>query len=130
MQARKPLVWVVAVGAFAASARAAAPAPEVAQFAAPKRFWCLQAHPGQAQVTIGWSVPSTTAVTVLLDGRALRQGLRHELPFAVLAGQADGIGATIVFRCGSGSHHRITLRWRTGDSAAATRTVTIRKAHG
>ena len=35
-------------------------APKVVQFQAPRRYWCLPAHPGQAQVTVGWSVPSAT----------------------------------------------------------------------
>ncbi len=102
--------------------------PKVVQFAAPRRFWCLQAHPGQAQVTIGWSVPSATDVAVLLDGRRLHAGLRRALPFAVLAGPASGIGATVVFPCRSGDRHRITIRWRMGSSPPAQRTVTIAKA--
>jgi hypothetical protein len=123
-----PLGCVLAAGALAPSALAAAAPPDVAQFASPHRFWCMTAHPGQAQVTVGWSVPTATAVTVLLDGRPLHQGLRDRLPFAVLAGKADGIGATVVFPCRSGQTHKVTIRWRAAGSAATTRTVTIRKA--
>ncbi len=103
-------------------------APRVVQFAAPRRYWCLPAHPGQAQATIGWSVPSATKLTVALDGRVLHQGIRRALPFAVPAGKADGIGVTIVFACAPGSSHTVTIRWRAGRSATTTRTVTIGKA--
>jgi hypothetical protein len=125
-----PLGCVLVAGVLAPSASAAAAPPDVVQFASPKRFWCMTAHPGQAQVTVGWSVPTATAVTVLLDGRPLHQGLRDRIPFAVLAGKADGIGATVVFPCRSGRTHRVTIRWRAAGSAAASRTVTIHRARG
>jgi hypothetical protein len=102
-------------------------APKVVQFAAPRRYWCLLAHRGQAQVTVGWSVPSATRVAVLLDGTALHSGIRKALPFWVPAGKPDGIGGTIVFPC-PGNRHRVTIRWRMKSSTAETRTVTIRKA--
>ncbi len=114
--------------ATAPTATSAATAPHVAQFASVPRFWCLPAHPGQAQTTIGWSVPTATSATVLLDGRALHQGIRKQLPFAVMAGKPAGIGVTVVFACRPGDHHRITIRWRDGSSPASARTVRIRKA--
>lgn len=103
-------------------------APRVAQFHAPRRFWCLPAHPGQAQVTIGWSVPAATAVAVLVDGRRVPLGLRRRPPFAVLAGTPAGIGATVVFACRPRTRHRIEIRWRAGDSPAARRVVSVRRA--
>jgi hypothetical protein len=103
-------------------------APKVVQFASPRQFWCMKAHPGQAQVTVGWSVPSATTVTVALDGTSLHSGIRKVLPFWVPAGKADGIGATVVFPCSSGNSHRITVRWRMRRSPTEMRTVTIRKA--
>jgi hypothetical protein len=105
-------------------------APKVVQFASPREFWCMKAHPGQAQVTVGWSVPSATTVVVALDGKSLHSGIRKVLPFWVAAGKAYGIGATVVFPCSSGNSHRITVRWRMRRSPTETRTVTIRKAAG
>jgi hypothetical protein len=98
------------------------------QFAGPRDFWCLKAHPGQAQVTIGWSAPSATTVAVLLDGRTLHTGIRKQLPFWVPAGKPAGIGGTVVFACGSGNRHRITIQWRGPGSPVEARSVTIRKA--
>ena len=103
-------------------------APEVSQFESPRKFWCLPAHPGQAQVIVGWNVPKATRVTVLLDGRRLRSGIRKKLPFWVPAGDPSGIGATVVFPCASGERHRVEVRWRIRSSPPAARTATIRKA--
>jgi hypothetical protein len=103
-------------------------APKVVEFAAPHSFWCLEAHAGQAQVTLGWSVPSATTVAVLLDGRRVHTGIRKALPFWLPAGKAAGIGGTIVFRCRSQNRHRVTVHWRMRRSAIETRTVAIRKA--
>jgi hypothetical protein len=103
-------------------------APKIIQWEAPRSFWCLKAHPGQAQVTVGWSAPSATTVAVLLDGTLLHTGIRKALPFWVPAGKAAGIGGTLVFRCGAGNQHRVTVRWRRHGSPVETRTVTIRKA--
>lgn len=105
-------------------------APKVVQFAAPKRFFCVPAHPGQAQVTIGWSVPSATAVDVRLDGKQLHEGIRKALPFAVPAGPPSGIGSTIVFPCRPARTHTVTIRWRMGSSTPAERTVKITRAKG
>lgn len=107
---------------------AAGGAPRIVQFHAPRRFWCLPAHPGQAQVTIGWSVPAATAVTVLVDGRRVPLRIRRRAPFAVLAGTPSGIGATVVFACRSGTRHRVEIRWRAGDSPPARKVVSIRRA--
>lgn len=119
-------------GTVPATPAVAAPSapPRVVQFDAPERFWCLVSRPRQAQVTIGWSVPSATRVTVELDGRPLRSGLRKRAPFHVLAGSPSGIGTTVVFGCRTGARHTITIRWRVGDSKPATRTLRIRKARG
>jgi hypothetical protein len=104
--------------------------PKVRQFAAPKRFFCLSAHPNQTQVTIGWSAPSADAVDVRLDGKRLHSGIRKALPFAVPAGPASGIGSTIVFPCRPARAHTVTIRWRTGSSVLAERTVKITRAKG
>jgi hypothetical protein len=103
-------------------------APKVVQFAAPRTFWCMRDPAGQAQVTVGWSVPSASAVAVAFDGKKLHAGIRDALPFWVPAGKAAGIGATVVFACNSRDRHRVTVRWRMHGSPAETRTVTIRKA--
>src|SRR3954451_25301750 len=58
-------------------------APKVTQFKAPSTFWCLPQSPNRAQVTIGWNVPSATAVSVKLDGRRIPTGIRTALPFQV-----------------------------------------------
>jgi hypothetical protein len=117
-----------ATAASPAAGTTAAAAPPIVQFGSVPRFWCLAAFPGQAQTTIGWSVPTATSATVLLDGQVLHQGIRKQLPFAVLAGKADGLGVTVVFGCATGRSHRVTIRWRNGDSPASHRTITIRKA--
>lgn len=102
---------------------------DVAQFAAPEEFWCLDGDPSQAQATVGWSVPAAAAVKVFLDGEQLHSGIRKALPFAVLAGDAPGIGATVVFPCDPGDEHEIEIHWRLeGSAPPATRTVTITKA--
>jgi hypothetical protein len=100
----------------------------VAQFDAPRRFWCLRAYPRQAQITIGWSVPAATDVTVLLDGRPLREGIRRKRPFHVLAGPPAGIGTTVVFGCHSGTRHTLVIRWSKGTSKTIERSLRIRKA--
>jgi hypothetical protein len=103
-------------------------APKVAQFRNPPRFWCLEAHPGQAQVIVGWSVPAAKKVAVFLDGRRLHTGIRKRLPFWVPAGDASGIGATVVFGCDAGDRHRITVRWRARSGPATARRTTVTKA--
>jgi hypothetical protein len=103
-------------------------APKVVQFKTPRKFWCLNDNPGQAQVIVGWSVPSATSVAVLLDGTRLHSGIRAALPFEVPAGDPSGIGSTVVFPCNSGARHRVTIRWRAHGSPVTQRTVTIAKA--
>jgi hypothetical protein len=104
-------------------------APKVVQFDAPKRFWCLKADPGQAQVIVGWSVPTATDLVVLLDGKVLPQGLLdNPVPFAVVAGKPMGLGVTVVFGCKAGSRHTITMRWSENGGPATTRSVTVVKA--
>jgi hypothetical protein len=103
-------------------------APKVTQFRSPGKFWCLHADPGQAQATVGWSAPSATSVSVLLDGTRLHSGIRKTLPFEVPAGDPSGIGSTVVFPCNAGNRHRITIRWRGHGSPMTQRTVTITKA--
>jgi hypothetical protein len=103
-------------------------APKVAQFRHPPRFWCLEAHPGQAQVIVGWSAPAAKKVAVLLDGEKLHAGIRERLPFWVPAGDASGIGATVVFGCDAGERHRITVRWRARSGPATARRLMITKA--
>ncbi len=109
-------------------------APRVTQFEAPTRFRCLPDYSNRSQVTIGWHVPSATAVSLQFDGRALSTVALSRLlapgqpPFDVLAGGPTGIGATIVFPCVPGQRHTIRLRWRVGGSPAAERVVTVSKA--
>jgi hypothetical protein len=105
-------------------------APRVVQFAVPHRFWCLKAHPDQAQVTAGWSVPSATHVAVLLDGAQVHAGIRKSLPFSVQAGTPAGIGTTVVFPCRGTRTHRLTVRWQAHGSPWAEREATIRKGVG
>jgi hypothetical protein len=114
--------------AEAKSGQGDARASAIAQFDSPRKFWCLPGHPGQAQVIVGWSVPSAKKVAVFLDGRRLHSGIREKLPYWVPAGDASGIGATVVFRCGSAERHRVRVRWRIPSSPAVNRTVTIHKA--
>lgn len=103
---------------------------DIAQFAAPDEFWCLDGEPTQAQATLGWSVPEAKEVKVFLDGDRLHSGIRNQLPYSVLAGDAPGIGTTVVFPC-EGNEHEIEVRWRLGgDAPPAERTVTITKASG
>lgn len=102
---------------------------DVAQFAAPTEYWCLDGDPEQAQATLGWSVPRAKGVKVFLDGEQLHSGIRKQLPFSVLAGDAPGIGTTVVFSCEGDDEHRIDVRWQLkGSSPPAERTVTIAKA--
>ena len=102
---------------------------DVAQFAAPEKFWCLDGDPSRAQATLGWSVPAAAAVKVFLDGEQLHSGIRKALPFSVLAGDAPGIGTTVVFSCEPGDEHEVEIRWRLkGSAPPVTRTVTITKA--
>lgn len=102
-------------------------APEVVQFESPTSFYCLAEYPDEAQVTIGWSVPSATAVTVLVDGIEPATGIQPSMPYQVPAGPPSGIGATIVFPCEPLDQHTVTIRWQMGSSPAAERVVTITK---
>jgi hypothetical protein len=109
-------------------------APRITQFHAPSQFVCLSGYPNRAQVTIGWHVPSATAVSLALDGRALPVLPLPQLyatgqpPFEVPAGGPTGLGTAIVFPCVPGQRHTITLGWRAGSSPVARRVVTITKA--
>ena len=109
-------------------------APRVTEFNAPNQFWCMSGYPNRAQVTIGWHVPSATAVSLGLDGRPLptppleRLYAAGQPPFEVPAGGPSGIGATVVFPCVPGQRHMITVAWRTGGSPVTRRVVTVTKA--
>ena len=90
----------------------------------------MDGDPGQAQATLGWSVPEAQGVKVFLDGEQLHSGIRDRLPFSVLAGDAAGIGTTIVFPC-EGDEHEVQVRWRLdGDAPRPEQSVTISKATG
>jgi hypothetical protein len=102
----------------------------IAQFEAPTEFWCMDGDPAQAQATLGWKVPEAKSVKVYLDGEKLHSGIRERLPFSVLAGDAAGIGTTVVFPC-EGDEHDIEVRWRLdGDAPSPAQAVTISKAAG
>jgi hypothetical protein len=103
-------------------------APKLTQFRAPSRFWCLAQYPDRAQVTIGWSAPSATAVSLRLDGRKLPSGLQASPPFQVPAGPPSGNGAAVVFACRPGTRHTISIDWRIKGSPKTSRTVIVRKA--
>ena len=81
----------------------------VLQFHPPTSFSCLAQYPSQAQVTIGWNIPSATRVTETFDGTMMHSGIRDALPFAVSAGV--NLGTTLVFGCDSGASHTIVLTW-------------------
>ncbi len=100
-------------------------APVVEQFVAPDSFVCLAEDPRQAQVTVGWDVPTATDVTILLDGAPVHSGIHDELPFAVTAGTARGIGSTIVFDCAASDARTITIQWTVGASPPAEHVVQV-----
>lgn len=100
----------------------------VAEFDSPENFWCLEEEPDQAQVTIGWRVPSAEAVAVTLDGEEVHSGIRNKLPFTVQAGDPPEVGTTVVFPCGSGDTHEIGVEWSLRNGERASETVTIQKA--
>jgi hypothetical protein len=102
-------------------------APEVTEFAAPRSFSCLAESPEQAQVTIGWNVPSATDVAVQLDGSVPASGIQDALPYQVPAGPAVGPGVAMVFPCDL-AEHTITLTWTAGSSPPTERVVAITKA--
>jgi hypothetical protein len=97
----------------------------VLQFHAPTSFSCLAQYPLQAQVTIGWNVPSATRVTETFDGTIMHSGIREALPFAVSAGV--GLGTTLVFGCESGVAHTIVLTWYGQGLPPTRRVVTVHK---
>jgi hypothetical protein len=101
--------------------------PAVVQFQAPTNFSCLAQNPAQAQITIGWNVPSSTEVTVRFDGSVMHRGIRQQLPFDVPAGPSVGPGATLVFGCNSGSTHTVVLTWRREGIRETTRVVRVDK---
>jgi len=103
--------------------------PAIGTFNAPASFVCLAQDPSQAQVTLGWIVPSATVVTVELDGRTLPRGIRDTVPYVVPAGKAVGPGATVVFACDD-TRHTITVNWRVRASPATTRVVSVARATG
>ena len=108
--------------------------PRITEFYAPARFECMGGYPNRAQVTIGWHVPSATAVSLTLDGRPLpvppldRMYAPGEPPFEVPAGGPSGIGAAIVFPCRPAARHTIAMGWRAGPSPVTRRVVTITRA--
>jgi hypothetical protein len=101
--------------------------PAITQFNAPSTFSCLTVYPSQAQVTIGWHVPSADQVSIRLDGAPIHIGIEDALPFDVPAGPATGPGTTIVFACAAGDHHQVTLRWDAAGLRPVTRTFTVTK---
>ncbi|GAA2062955.1 hypothetical protein [Williamsia deligens] len=88
-------------------------------------YTCLDGSPRRAIVTVGWTAPSATGVTVSLDGRRLASGLSNPLPYQVPAGGPTGIGATVAFACDGPPQHTITIDWTADTLNPATRTVTI-----
>jgi hypothetical protein len=98
----------------------------VLQFHAPTSFTCLAQYPSQAQVTIGWYIPSATRVTETFDGTTMHSGIRDALPFAVSAGV--NLGTTLVFGCDSGTTHTIVLTWYGQGLPPTKRVVTVHKA--
>jgi hypothetical protein len=94
----------------------------------------MSGYPNRVQVTVGWHVPSATAVSLALDGRPLSAPPLQRLyasaqpPFEVPVGGPSGIGATIVFPCVPGQRHTIALAWRAGRSPITRRVVTVTKA--
>lgn len=101
-------------------------APAVDNFTVLPTFTCLKDEPARSVVTVGWSAPSATAVTLSLDGQPLQTGIRTEVPFQVPAGGPTGIGAAVVFDCRSSDVHTIEVVWTDGTSSQS-RTVTITK---
>jgi hypothetical protein len=102
--------------------------PAITQFNAPSTFSCLTVYPSQAQVTIGWHIPSADHVTVRFDGAPIHIGIEDALPFDVPAGPATGPGTTMVFACAAGDRHQVTLRWDAAGLRPVTRTFTVTKA--
>ncbi|MDI9917320.1 hypothetical protein [Rhodococcus sp. IEGM 1379] len=78
-------------------------------------------------MTVGWSAPSATDVSLALDGQLLPVGIQNELPYQVPAGGPTGIGAAVVFACDSATHHTIDITWTGHARPATSRTVTIVK---
>jgi hypothetical protein len=105
-------------------------APIVEQFHAPPTYYCLSTAdtPRQAQINVGWSVPSATELDITLDGEPVPSGIRDTLPFHVPAGPPSGVGTTIVFACGQETPHTIEITWRTSSSTSTIRTLLITKA--
>ncbi len=97
----------------------------VLQFHPPTSFSCLAQYPSQAQVTIGWNIPSATRVTETFDGTMMHSGIRDALPFAVSAGV--NLGTTLVFGCDSGVSHTIVLTWYGQGLSPTRRVVTVHK---
>jgi hypothetical protein len=97
----------------------------VLQFHAPTSFSCLAQYPSQAQVTIGWNIPSATSVTETFDGTIMHSGIRDTLPFAVSAGV--NLGTTLVFGCNSGATHTIVLTWYGQGLPPLRRVVAVHK---
>lgn len=105
----------------------AAGALAVVEFAAPETFTCLAEDPAQALVTLGWSVPSATAVRLTLDGQELATGLQEQLPYQVPAGGARGVGAAVAIDCDGPPTRTITITWTADGVQPAQRDVTITK---
>ena len=100
--------------------------PAVVDLVVPDTFTCL-ADGVEAQVTVGWSAPSATGLTILLDGTSPPSGIQDTMPYQVPAGTAAGIGSTIVFPCDSGTEHTLTMTWSMG-TETTERTFTITEA--
>jgi hypothetical protein len=99
--------------------------PAVEAFVAPETFVCLAEDPRQAQVTLGWDVPTATEVAISLDGEPVPSGIRDELPFEVPAGGARGIGTTVVFACDGSDARTITIAWSIDGSPPTEQVVNV-----
>ncbi|MBE7193276.1 MAG: hypothetical protein INR66_12430 [Gordonia polyisoprenivorans] len=99
----------------------------VRNFVVQPSYSCLDGNPRRAIVTVGWTAPSATGVSLSLDGRRLPAGLNNPLPYQVPAGGPKGIGATVAFACDGATQHSITIDWTAAGLTPASRTVTIVK---
>lgn len=102
----------------------------VGDFVIQPTYECLDKTPRQAIVTVGWTAPSATSVSVTLDGRVLSTGIQPTLPYQVPAGGAPGIGATVAFSCDGPTSHTLALTWSADGLKPNTRTATITEETG
>ena len=100
--------------------------PAVDPFVAPHTFVCLAEDPNQAQVTIGWDVPTASDVEIRLDGVPVPSGsapsCRSRCPPAA---RAAGIGSTVVFDCDASEAWTITIQWTAHGSPPTVKVVHV-----